>query len=79
MVTTTLAACSKQRFWITGIQNSTMEESLGVFAEQLRVYSGTPCLVPKDWYEMPWLAKTDSKFMKGFEATGSKGVTTLAT
>ncbi len=56
-----------------------MEESLGVFAEQLRVYSGTPCLVPKDWYEMPWLAKTDSKFMKGFEATGSKGVTTLAT
>lgn len=38
-------------FQITGIQNSTMENSLSIFADQLRVYSGQSCPVPKTWSE----------------------------
>ena len=41
----------KYAFRITGVQNSTMEESLAIFAVQLSSYSGTPCGVLKSWRE----------------------------
>ncbi len=44
----------KYAFRITGIQNSTVEESLEVFARQLKRFSGEPCPVPKDWNDAFW-------------------------
>ena len=41
----------KYAFQITGVQNSTMEKSLEIFAVQLSGYSGTPCGVLKSWRE----------------------------
>lgn len=42
---------NRYTFQVSGVQNSTMENSLKIFAGQLSSYTGTNCPVPKDWFE----------------------------